>query len=508
MKADKTNIFSKLYSPAILLVIVVLSFFSIFDGIGDSHINIWDEATYANNSIDMAFNSKNIFVVQHLNEPDFYNTKPPFVIWMQAISIRIFGINEFAIRLPSAVFGFLTVLLVYFFCSILLKSKTAGLISALILLSSKGFISYHVVRTGDLDATLVFWLTLGLFVFIHLLIIKPKKTTLHFLVLAISLIFGFLTKGIAGFFFIPFMFLISLLYKNHWIYREKFLYISAFFTLLIGTGYYMLNEWINPGYLEIVFGSEIARFNTEVMSWQIHQFDYYYQNLKASKYDAFYFFLPFTLLALPVLKTKKFRIFVYLVIAAVGYFLLISYPTVKLGWYDAPLYPLFSILIGYGFVALLSFILNRMKLSRVVYQNIIILGIAAGYLCNPYFEVLNNVKYDETNIYPPDFDGAYLRFLYRNEFDISRLTIVKKESHIEHYDQVLFYMRAYEKEKNYQIKLTQETSFQPGELLMCSNPELKEFILNSYSVDTVNSWQNGLLCRINNELINKEELNN
>jgi 4-amino-4-deoxy-L-arabinose transferase-like glycosyltransferase len=31
--------------------------------------------------------------------------KPPLFFWMQAISMKVFGINEFAARFPNAVFG-------------------------------------------------------------------------------------------------------------------------------------------------------------------------------------------------------------------------------------------------------------------------------------------------------------------------------------------------------------------------------------------------------------------
>jgi len=40
--------------------------------------------------------------------------KPPLIYWLMAISFKIFGINEMAARLPSALFGLLTVLLVFY----------------------------------------------------------------------------------------------------------------------------------------------------------------------------------------------------------------------------------------------------------------------------------------------------------------------------------------------------------------------------------------------------------
>ncbi len=201
-------------STVIIIIITALSYFPVFHNLDKFQIRMWDEASYANNSIDMLLTNQNIFVVEKQGKPDLYNTKPPFVIWLQALSMKLFGINELAVRLPSAIFGLLTILLVYFFCSNVLESKTIGFISAGILMTARGFIGNHVVRTGDLDGVLVFWLTLGLFAFIDLIIKKPKNSCYHFFILTLSLTFGFLTKGIAGFFFVPFMFIISILFKN------------------------------------------------------------------------------------------------------------------------------------------------------------------------------------------------------------------------------------------------------------------------------------------------------
>ena len=344
-----------LYSALFFIALIIISYFPIFHDLETSSIHMWDEATYANNSIDMAHGNNNIFIVQHLNEPDLYNSKPPFVIWMQALSIKALGINEFAIRLPSAIFSFLTVLLVYFFCVRNLQSKIIGIISCVILLSSKGYVSYHVVRSGDLDATLVFWLVLGLFTFIDLIINNPKNTYLHYSLLSISIIFGFLSKGIAGFFFIPFMFIISCFSYNRSLFKDLNLYFASILTFLICATYYLIRESLAPGYLEIVLGSEIFRFNNAVMSWHVRPFDYYYQNIKNIHFDAFFYILPISLVTPFIVKFNKRLISIYLLVVAIGYFLMISYPDIKLEYYDAPLYPILSVLISLGFIEIVLF---------------------------------------------------------------------------------------------------------------------------------------------------------
>lgn len=416
---------------------------------------------------------------------------------MQALSMKVFGINEFAIRFPSAISSLLTVLLVYFFSIRNLQSKTIGIISSIILVSSKGFISQHVARSGNLDATLVFWLTLGLFTFIDLIINKPSRTHIHYILLSISIIFGFLTKGIAGFFFIPFMFIISCCSRNRFIFKDSKLYIATALIFLSCISYYIIRELLAAGYLEVVLKNEILRYSNNVMNWHVHPFDLYYQNIKDNYFNAFFYFLPLALTTLFIAKQNRRLVTIYLFIVAIGYFPLISYPDVKLVWYDAPLYPLFAILISLGFIEMANFITRKLpstRIQRSVYSLLLISSII--YLYFPYKDVIKSAEYDDKQIYSMEFDGAYLRYLRENNIDIKQLNVLKKEVDIEHYDQVLFYIRAYNIEDELQIQLKHQVEFENGDLVMCTQEPLKTELLEKYTVNVVNSWKEGALYKI------------
>lgn len=484
-----------------LLILLVLSCFAVFNNLGKSQIKMWDEATYANNSLDMLLSSNNILVVEHLGKPDLYNTKPPFVIWMQALSMKVFGINEFAIRFPSALFGLLCVLSVYFFCVRILKSKLIGFISAMILVTTKGYVGYHVVRTGDLDAVLVFWLTLGLFTFIDLVITKPKNSFYHFLILSISCIGGFMTKGIAGFFFVPFMLIIMFLYNNHQLFKQKSLYIAAFVTLLFCSAYYFIRELLAPGYIQVVVESEILRYTHKVMTWHVHPFNFYFQNLK-SQFHPFFYILPIVLLNPFILKDNKLKTSIYLTIVAVGYFLLISYPTIKLEWYIAPLFPLLSILIGLSFVEIGIFIFKKLNIRWNPFLiKSLLLGIALIFLFKPYKTIIDSIKHSTNYIFSMELDGAYLKYLKENRPDIKTLTVFKQENHEEDYDQVLFYKRAYELQYNYHIRITQEMDFKKDEIVMVCKEADKERIQKDYIVEEINNWRDGTLFLIKDKAL-------
>lgn len=86
--------------------------------------------------------------------------KPPLIIWLKALLIRLPGQIEFWSRLPSALAGIGTVYLTYLIAKRLFD-KTTGMISALIVLSAPGLL--HLFRIGRLDGPLVFFFWLALY---------------------------------------------------------------------------------------------------------------------------------------------------------------------------------------------------------------------------------------------------------------------------------------------------------------------------------------------------------
>lgn len=492
----KFKVERKYFDFVIVIMVLILSCIPLFYDLSGLHIRMWDEAFYANNSIEMMTNC-NLLVVQHEGKPDLFNTKPPFVIWLQALSMNFFGINELAVRLPSAIFGLFTVIIVYLFCATVIKSKITGLFSVLILVSSRGFVGYHVTRTGDLDGVLVFWLTFYSLLFIRMLVYPSRNIKFYFSLLSIGIICAFLTKGIAGFFFLPSLLLISLLFGNHSIYKHKILYVNAFISLTICMGYYVIRELLLPGYLEIVINFEIFRIKDVVASWQVHPIDFYILNI-VKKFSPFYYVLPYTIF-IPFLfkyKSNEFKISIYLLILSVGYLVLISYPPVKLEWYDAPMYPLMAILIGLitdKLIKLLSKIVKSNFSIKLRYALILITLLAI--FIYPYRKIFDSFKSPE-NIYVMEMDGAYLKYLKTNFPEINKLKVFKIEKHIRHYDQVLFYKKAYEKQNDYEINISSDSSFNNGDYVLAVKNELKSIINNNYSVQEINKWKSGTLYKI------------
>src|SRR5229473_898978 len=64
--------------------------------------------------------------------------KPALLYWLQIAAYRIFGVNEFAARFPSAVAALLTILLTYELARCLFGPST-GLLAGVVLASAVGF---------------------------------------------------------------------------------------------------------------------------------------------------------------------------------------------------------------------------------------------------------------------------------------------------------------------------------------------------------------------------------
>ena len=96
--------------------------------------------------------------------------------------MKIIGVNELAIRLPSAFAALFTCFTLLFFSIRYIKSFWFGFIAVIILITSNGYIGDHSSRTGDYDALLTLFITLSsLFFYIYIEYKKEKHLYLFFI---------------------------------------------------------------------------------------------------------------------------------------------------------------------------------------------------------------------------------------------------------------------------------------------------------------------------------------
>lgn len=152
------------------------------------NIPLWDqdEAAYAGFAYNM--NETGNWLVPNFMFSDVHR-KPPLHFWNIAISYKIFGVNEFAVRFPSflAVLG--TILLMYFQGKKWLDNQVA--FNGMVVISSS-FLVTAIAKISVTDATLLFFSTLSAFGIINTL---RKPNFLWIFLFWVGFGMGILTKG-------------------------------------------------------------------------------------------------------------------------------------------------------------------------------------------------------------------------------------------------------------------------------------------------------------------------
>jgi len=92
--------------------LMVFAFLCSFLLLGTRHLFSGDETRVAGITMEMLFSSEKL--VQHLNGDPFLEY-PPLFNWIGAICLYLFSNAEFAVRFPSSLSLFLSVILIFLF---------------------------------------------------------------------------------------------------------------------------------------------------------------------------------------------------------------------------------------------------------------------------------------------------------------------------------------------------------------------------------------------------------
>lgn len=101
------TVFQKFNNEFLIFALSLLYFVPF---LGQVHLFDWDEINFAEAAREMLI-THNYFNVQ-IDFKNFWE-KPPLFIWMQVLSMKIFGVNEFAARFPNAVAGVITLISIF-----------------------------------------------------------------------------------------------------------------------------------------------------------------------------------------------------------------------------------------------------------------------------------------------------------------------------------------------------------------------------------------------------------
>lgn len=367
----------------------MLAYFPLFHQLDTLPLRLWDEARRGVNALEMAAGESLLLVPTFDGEPDRWGTKPPLLVWSQALAIKLLGPGELAVRLPAALAGLATAFLLFFFARRQLGDGRIGILAALILLTSDLYIESHGARAGDFDAVLVLWLTGGVLSFYSYL---QERNSTYLYQAAVFLLLAGWTKGVAAFFFLPAMALYALIHSDHrWIWREGRLYLSIGLAGLGVVSYYFLRELNDPGFLRAVWENELG--GRYLASQEGHQWGPFFYLRMLWKYELFspwLAWLPFALL-MGVSNLKLRSLQLYLMGLSVWLLFVLAGSATKLTWYMLPIFPLLALAIGAGFWE--GFKLLQQRLAQPNWLPTALgLALCLAIFGAPYYHILQKVN--------------------------------------------------------------------------------------------------------------------
>ena len=237
-------------------LLAILFMMSFFAGLGSAPLFDVDEGAFSEATREM-ISSGNYLTTYIYGEPRF--DKPILIYWLQALSVKLFGLNEFAFRLPSALASTLWGISLYLFTGKLLDRRTAFISTAVMVLSLQVTI---IGKAAIADALLNCMLAISMFaVFLYYKERKPRYILLAFAAIGL----GTLTKGPVAILIptaVSFFFFLAMREFRAWIKAVLHPAGLAVFALIVLPWYTL--EYLDQGMAFIegfFFKHNIGRFN-------------------------------------------------------------------------------------------------------------------------------------------------------------------------------------------------------------------------------------------------------
>jgi 4-amino-4-deoxy-L-arabinose transferase-like glycosyltransferase len=325
-----------------ILTVLICLFFTFM--LGNRPLSVPDEGRYVEISREMVATGN--YLTPRLNSVKYFE-KPVFFYWLEALSIKLFGLNEFTLRLWPALFALFGCLAIAV-AGARLFGRLTGILGATVLATS--LLYYGLSRAIILDMPVSILLTIALLSFLIGTHEAPGlKRRFYMWGFYAFAALAVLTKGLIGI-FIPGMVIGAwILLLGEW-RMLKTLYIPSGLALflIIAAPWHIMVGNANPEFYQFYFVHEhFQRYLTKVHG----------------RYKPFWYFIPIVLLGLfPwsvfLVQTIKHNLpstwrerhehrdTLFLMLWACLIFLFFSASDSKLVPYILPIFPPLALLIG------------------------------------------------------------------------------------------------------------------------------------------------------------------
>ena len=246
-KAGASSRPSLLEAPAHLLGLVVVWLTLEFSGIFSPGLLDDVDSVYIESAREML--TRHDWVTPYIDGIRFFD-KPPLLYWLAALSMRVFGVHDWAARLPLALLTLALFLAVYALGSRLFSPR-GGFYAGLAIATCIG--PYLYTRFFIPDVLLALWMTLGAHLLLHALslldqpVLDEGRLRLTCWAFAAVLALNVLTKGLIGLAF-PLALVLLFLATTHRLrlLRRLHPWSSSLVFLLLAAPWHLLVAFRNP----------------------------------------------------------------------------------------------------------------------------------------------------------------------------------------------------------------------------------------------------------------------
>ena len=460
------------YSKIAWLLWFALVLFALMFGLGRPPFQIWDEGRILINTLEMA-QSGQWMATTFEGKPEFWNTKPLLLHWLQWASAFLFGWNEWGLRLPSAASALGVVLLILGISKGILGSYRYGFAAGLVLIVLPGYVGFHASRTADYDALLSLGTT-GAFLSIWLAAERDSRyllLTWFFLTLAV------LTKGIAGLLIAPGLACIALLrYRAIPWLQTRWFWLGFVFFVFVILAYYLGRDSLQPGYLEAVWNNELGGRFAQTNEGHDHPWYYYLGVLVRHVGFGGGFLLLFGVVLAVKAESDRVRLAARdALIAALFLGVVLSSSQSKLDWYLVPMHPLLALAAGLGWADWLGDFktLSYPKKSAVF---VLILLFFATY----GLEIVGRNNRPTSPKYRANYacSSVLAEVLAGKGEPPTAVIFGTYDAHVRIYVKLL-------QRQGIRIRLLKSSQVNLGDRVLCSEPEVRASLRKKFAVDSV-----------------------
>lgn len=376
-----------------LIIIFCFGIFIALFALGKGALIDYDEALYG--KIIQHGISQEVYATLYYNNVPWFE-KPPLLFWAIYLSSKLFGVSEFAMRLPSALAGIGCLVLTYLISLAISERKIVALLSVFILVTIPIF--WEAARQIRFDVPVTLFILFSCYS-----LIQGNKNSKWYVGIAVGTGLAILTKSIIGLFIPPLIIIISFVYLNFKWLRSKYFYFGV-----IGAGFivvpwhiYQTMLWGKQFWNSYLFHHILQRYSENILGGASSNV-IYLENLFIFTGPWFSLYV----LLIPILgflyftdrNNKALRPIIALFLCSIFILAVFFYGRTKLFYYLIPVYPFIALFLALMCGHVWSFVKTyRLKeipdVSFVPHFTLIFICIASfAILSSPFivFHITNN----------------------------------------------------------------------------------------------------------------------